>query len=89
MRSRWVTRSLPPSRERWRSSRPAMPMPSATSVRVRRGCSTSFCLAQAATSFSDNISRLLRHGEPDMAALDRLGEQFDTLFVGPPLGHGA
>jgi hypothetical protein len=26
----------------------------------------------------------LKHGEPDMAALDRLGEQFDTLFVGPP-----
>jgi hypothetical protein len=37
--------------------------------------------------FFRHISRLLRHGEPDMAALDRLGEQFDTLFVGPPLGH--
>ena len=32
-----------------------------------------------------HLSRLLRHGEPDMAALDRLGEQFDTLFGGPPL----
>jgi hypothetical protein len=39
--------------------------------------------------FFRHIARLLRHGEPDMAALDRLGEQFDTLFVGPPLGHGA
>ena len=37
--------------------------------------------------FFRHLSRLLRHGEPDMAALDRLGEQFDTLFVGPPLGH--
>jgi hypothetical protein len=43
-----------PSRERLRSSRQAIPMPSATSVRVRLGCSTSLCLAQAATSFSDN-----------------------------------
>ena len=34
--------------------------------------------------FFRQLSRLLRHGEPDMAALDRLGEQFDTLFVGPP-----
>ena len=37
--------------------------------------------------FFRQISRLLRHGELDMVALDRLGEQFDTLFVGPPLGH--
>ena len=29
MQSRWVTRSLPPSRARWPSSRPARPMPSA------------------------------------------------------------
>jgi len=34
--------------------------------------------------FFRHLSHLLRHGEPDMAALDRLGEQFDTLFVGPP-----
>jgi mannose-6-phosphate isomerase-like protein (cupin superfamily) len=39
--------------------------------------------------FFRQLSHLLSHGEPDMAALDRLGEQFDTLFVGPPLGHGA
>jgi mannose-6-phosphate isomerase-like protein (cupin superfamily) len=37
--------------------------------------------------FFRHLSHLLRHGEPDRAALDRLGEQFDTLFVGPPLGH--
>jgi len=84
MRSRLVTSSLPPSRERWRSSCPAMPMPFAISVSVMRGCSTSLCLAPAATSFFRQIARLLKHGEPDMAALDRLGEQFDTLFVGPP-----
>ena len=34
--------------------------------------------------FFRQLARLLSHGEPDMAALDRLGEQFDTLFVGPP-----
>ena len=34
--------------------------------------------------FFRHLSHLLSHGEPDMAALDRLGEQFDTLFVGPP-----
>ena len=37
--------------------------------------------------FFRQISRLLSHGKPDMAALERLGAQFDTLFVGPPLGH--
>jgi mannose-6-phosphate isomerase-like protein (cupin superfamily) len=34
--------------------------------------------------FFRQISRLLSHGKPDMAALERLGAQFDTLFVGPP-----
>ena len=37
--------------------------------------------------FFRQLSPLLRHGEPDMAALVRLGDQFDTLFVGPPLGE--
>ena len=36
--------------------------------------------------FFRQLSPLLSRGEPDQAALDRLGEQFDTLFVGPPLG---
>jgi hypothetical protein len=56
------------------------------------GCSSSLSLAHAARNSSGKISQLLSHGKPDMDVLNALGTQYDTLFVGPPLGaaeHGA
>ena len=42
--------------------------------------------------FFRQIAQLLSHGKPDMDVLNALGTQYDTRFVGPPLGaaeHGA
>ena len=56
-----------------------------------RAARLQFIILPAASSdeFFRQLARLLRHGEPDRALLERLGEQFDTLFVGPPLGGAA
>ena len=86
-RSRLVTSSLPPSRERWRS------FPGGHAHAFRNiGASDArlqYIIMPGASSdeFFRQISRLLSHGEPDMAALDRLGNNLTPLFVGPPLGH--
>jgi type II secretory pathway component PulF len=36
--------------------------------------------------FFRQLSQLLRHGQPAMDVLNALGTQYDTRFVGPPLG---